>query len=80
MQPYILYNYKTAFEGKPAKCFHCLGFDILLDKKGKPWLLEVNANPSFNTDHEIYESTGKTTTTESSLDKYVKAKVVGDSI
>jgi tubulin polyglutamylase TTLL6/13 len=31
-------------------CFEILGFDILIDKTGKPWLLEVNHAPSFNCD------------------------------
>jgi tubulin polyglutamylase TTLL6/13 len=31
-------------------CFEILGFDIILDKKCKPYLLEVNHSPSFNTD------------------------------
>ena len=31
-------------------CFEILGFDIILDKTGKPYLLEVNHAPSFNTD------------------------------
>ena len=28
--------------------FHLLGFDIMFDKEGKGWLLEVNSNPSLN--------------------------------
>lgn len=31
-------------------CFEILGFDIILDKHCKPYLLEVNHSPSFNTD------------------------------
>jgi hypothetical protein len=30
------------------KVFQIFGFDILVDKKLKAWLLEVNANPSLN--------------------------------
>jgi D-alanine-D-alanine ligase-like ATP-grasp enzyme len=30
-----------------------LGFDVLIDSTGKPWLLEVNLSPSLNTDSEL---------------------------
>lgn len=31
-------------------CFELLGFDIIIDRNLKPYLLEVNHAPSFNTD------------------------------
>ena len=31
-------------------CFEDLGFDIMLDHKFKPWLIEINHTPSFKTD------------------------------
>ena len=34
-------------------CFEVLGFDIILDDKGKPFLLEVNQAPSFATDSPL---------------------------
>lgn len=59
MYPFILYNHKNAFKNKDSKCFHVIGFDILLDQKAKPWLIEANANPSFNIEHELHSTSKK---------------------
>ena len=45
--------------------FEILGFDIYIDKNGKPWLLEVNLSPSFEND--------------SNLDDQLKKGVVADA-
>lgn len=34
-------------------CFQILGFDIMIDKYFKPWLIEVNQSPSFATDSPL---------------------------
>ena len=36
-------------------CFEILGFDILLNSKGEPSLLEINYTPSFTTDTPLDE-------------------------
>jgi len=48
----LVHHYRTS---QPSDlysnmCFEILGFDIIIDKVGKPWLLEVNHAPSFNID------------------------------
>jgi len=47
-------------------CFEILGYDIILDIDGKPWLLEVNHAPSF--------------TTDSPLDSAIKKDVIRDAL
>jgi D-alanine-D-alanine ligase-like ATP-grasp enzyme len=47
--------YRSCQQKEPDCCFELLGFDIILDQKLKPWLLEVNHLPSFNADTGIDE-------------------------
>nr|XP_033772520.1 tubulin polyglutamylase TTLL7 isoform X2 [Geotrypetes seraphini] len=55
--PHILHAYRMCRPGQPpgseSVCFEVLGFDIILDKKLKPWLLEINRAPSFGTDQKL---------------------------
>ena len=49
-----------------SMCFEILGFDVLIDEKLKPWLIEINHAPSFSTD--------------TPLDFKMKKDVVADAI
>uniref|UniRef100_A0A8D0KRB0 Tubulin polyglutamylase TTLL13 n=1 Tax=Strix occidentalis caurina TaxID=311401 RepID=A0A8D0KRB0_STROC len=53
--PVVKHNYQSCFPNRTTgcACFEILGFDILLDRKLKPWLLEVNHSPSFTTDSHL---------------------------
>ena len=51
----------------------------------QPYILEINANPSLNIEHELdaqayFKSKKLSESMVSSVDLYVKAKVVGDAI
>lgn len=54
-QPSVLHTYKSMHprNKRMDMWFEILGFDILIDDYGQPWLLEVNLAPSFGTDAEI---------------------------
>lgn len=43
-------------------CMQILGIDIFLDRKAKPWLIEVNQSPSFMTDSPLDEYVKKNLT------------------
>jgi len=45
--------FKSCQAKEPDSCFELLGFDIMLDAKLKPWMLEVNHTPSFNADTQV---------------------------
>ncbi|OMJ93524.1 hypothetical protein SteCoe_3500 [Stentor coeruleus] len=67
-QPALVHLYKASQPNDPtgAICFQVLGFDILINNKLKPILLEVNHTPSF--------------ATESPLDIHVKKNVISDAL
>lgn len=53
-------NFRKVYQDrwKQARCFHILGFDILIDEELKPWILEVNASPSLEITQEKYNMHG----------------------
>ena len=63
VQPKIV-NKQRELAISKTNCFELYGFDILLDSKLSPWLLEVNLSPSLLTD--------------SPLDRKVKGNLVAD--
>ncbi|XP_059928664.1 tubulin polyglutamylase ttll6 isoform X2 [Gadus macrocephalus] len=69
----LSHSYHTCFprhalpgSNSSGACFELLGFDVLLDQRLKPWLLEVNHSPSF--------------TTDSALDREVKDRLLSDTL
>ena len=47
-------------------CFEIYGFDVIIDAKLRPWLLEVNVSPSLSS--------------SSPLDKYIKSSLLSDTL
>jgi len=47
-------NVPAAGRGEPNRqCFQVFGFDVMLDAHAKPWLLEVNLDPSLRTESPL---------------------------
>lgn len=55
IQPELLHSYRMCQPNDRTynMCFEILGFDVLIDQNTKPWLLEVNQAPSFQTDSDL---------------------------
>lgn len=66
-QPMIAHTYGLAQSDNQANdlCFQILGFDVLINDKLDPILLEVNHTPSFKTD--------------TPLDKFIKKNLIKDT-
>ncbi|KAK3593774.1 hypothetical protein CHS0354_014313 [Potamilus streckersoni] len=64
----LKHNYRTCFPNhvKGSACFEILGFDIIMDRKLRPHVLEVNHSPSF--------------TTDSDLDREIKSALIYDTL
>lgn len=81
-QPSIAHNYRTSIKANDGKsrCFEILGFDVMLDKKLKPWLLEVNHSPSLLCespfDKELKDNLITGAMRIMDLDPYFKKKVL----
>lgn len=65
VEPHI-YNTTSRCTKHRNVCFELFGFDILLDNKLKPWLLEVNISPSLSS--------------SSPLDKKIKTVLICDTL
>lgn len=66
-QPGLAHMFKALFRNTTGfNCFELLGFDIMLDDMGRPWMIEVNNLPSFET--------------ETALDSHIKTQLLRDTL
>ena len=67
VQPTLQHAYRSSQpdDQENSMCFEVLGFDVILDHKLRPYVLEVNALASFGTD--------------SPLDKKIKLDLMRDT-
>ncbi|OMJ92632.1 hypothetical protein SteCoe_4642 [Stentor coeruleus] len=62
VQPNLCHHYRSCQpeDYSRAMCFEILGFDVIIDKKLNPYVLEVNHTPSFSTDSPLDRTIKKT--------------------
>ena len=65
VEPHIVHSMNVQTKHKNV-CFELYGFDVILDSKLKPWLLEVNVGPSLSS--------------SSPFDKRLKTKLICDML
>ena len=68
VQPMLQHTYRSCQpdDMENSMCFEILGFDVMLDDKLRPYIIEINHDPSFETD--------------SPLDFKVKRKLISDTL
>ena len=52
VEPTLANNLQRAGNGRRL-CFELFGFDVILDRDLRPWLLEVNTMPSLSSSSEL---------------------------
>jgi len=53
LEPFLKYFLKCRYpRGDHGKMFHIIGYDIMLDSELRPYIIELNANPSLNIQFE----------------------------
>lgn len=82
-QPYLAFSRSEAVgksTRKPLRGFQILGFDVLIDARMKPWLLEINNQPSLNIDFESEHYAGPDQLDRSLVDEVIKTTAVKGAI
>jgi hypothetical protein len=83
LEPYLKHYYAVNIgrNTEDSKAFHILGLDILIDRKNKAWLMEINSNPSLNIFLEKdVEGVIKPEKQLQEIDKYIKERVMTEAI
>ena len=81
LHPFLMFNFDCSFkEPNKADCFQIIGVDIMFDEKCRPWLLEINGNPSLNQDHKLDPDNPDSETVVSPIDKLIKGAVLEGTV